>query len=86
MASYRSSEEFLEAVRDLMTRLEHRGHHQAAAELLEGFRCLNGLTDGWALFLESIGRIQAAAKRFDPDDQRALEDIRAAAHAAVYWR
>ena len=87
MASFRSNEEFFQAVRDLMAKLEAGGHHQAAAELREGFRCLNGLTDGWALFLESIERVQATeSKRFAPDDRKALEAIRAAAHAAVYRR
>ena len=37
------------------------------------------LTDGWALFLESIEGVPAtASKRFDREDQCALETIRAA--------
>ena len=87
MASFRSNEECFQAVRDLVTRLEQGGHHQAAAELREGFGCLNGLTDGWALFLQSIERVRATASTsFAPDDRRALETIRAAARAAVHRR
>ena len=49
----------------LLTRLDAGGHAEAAAELRRGFSCLNGLTDGWALFLESIEKVEAEhAARF----------------------
>ena len=52
-----------------------------------GFGCLNGLTDGSALFLDSIESVQASeSKRFDRDDRKVLESIRAAVHFAVYRR
>jgi len=87
MASFRSNEEFFHAVADLMTKLEVGGHPQAAAKLREGFGYLNGLTDGWALFLESIQRAENThAKGFARDERNALERIRTAAHAAVYRR
>ena len=87
MASFGSNDEFFQDVRALVTRPESKGHQEAAAKLREGFGCLNGLTDGWALFLESIEGVRAtASKRFDREDQRALEAIRAAAHVAVYRR
>ena len=84
--AFSSNEEFFQAVRDLIVRLEAAGHPQAAAELRSGFGALNGLTDGAALFLESIEKVQAAADRFDRDDRLALEAIRRAVHAAVYRR
>ena len=87
MASFRSNEEFFHAVTGLLTKLEVGGHGQAAAELRAGLGCLNGLTDGWALFLESIERVQAThSERFARDEQTALETIRAAVHTAVYRR
>ncbi|OFV81008.1 MAG: hypothetical protein A2Y78_00495 [Acidobacteria bacterium RBG_13_68_16] len=87
MTGFRSNEEFFQAVRDLIATLEAGGHPQAAATLRDGFGCLNGLTDGWALFLQSIENVQATeSKRFSPGHQKALEAIRAAAHAAVYRR
>jgi len=87
MASFRSNEELFEAVSDLMAKLEIGGHHQAVAELKEGLGCLNGLTDGWALFLEAIERVQATeSKRFSREDQKALKTIRATVHAIVYRR
>jgi hypothetical protein len=87
MASFRTNEEFFQAARDLVSRLERKGHREAAAALRDGFGCLNGLTDGWALFLEAIEDVRTtASKRFDRDDQRALKTLRAAAHAAVHRR
>jgi len=86
MASFRTNEEFFQAVRDLVASLERKGHPEAAA-LRDGFGCLNGLTDDWALFLEAIESVRAtASRRFDRDDRRALKTLRAAAHAAVHRR
>jgi hypothetical protein len=87
MTSFRSSEELFQAVRDLRTRLEHSGHHQADTGLREGFGCLNGLTRGGVLFLQPLERVRpAASRRFDRDDEHVLQAIRAAAHAAVHRR
>ncbi len=57
MKEYPSSEAFFSAVRALIAQLEHAGLAQAAAELHNGFSCLNGLTDGWALFMESLEKV-----------------------------
>ena len=85
--SVASSQEFFEAVTDLMTRLEASGHSQALAEIRAGYRCLNGLTDGWALFLESIEKVEAThAPRWPRDQQHALKVIRKAVHKAVHGR
>ena len=85
--SFASSEELLAAVADLMTWLEASGHPQAAAELREGYRCLNGLTDGWALVLESIEKVETThAPRWPRDEQETLKLIRKAVHKAVYGR
>ena len=87
MSAFRSSEEFFRAVEALIARLEGAGHQEAASELKDGLRCLNGLTDGSALFLDSIEKVRATeAKRFARDDQQALETIRAWVHVAVYRR
>jgi len=85
MASFRSNEDFFQAVRDLIAKLEAGGHPRAAVELRQGFGCLNGFTDGWALFLESIEKVQAAdSTGFGRGERKALEAIRRAVHTAVY--
>jgi hypothetical protein len=82
---FQSNEQFFQAVMDLVARLESGGHPRAAAELREGFRCLNGLTDGAALFLDSIAKVQATqAERFARGDQKTLETIRVVMYRAVY--
>ena len=87
MAAFRSSEEFFRAVEALIARLEGAGHQEAASELKDGLRCLNGLTDGSALFLDSIENVRATkSERFTREDQQALETIRARVHVAVYRR
>jgi hypothetical protein len=87
MASFRSNEDFFQAVADFIAKLEIEGHRQAADQLREGFRCLNGLTDGWALFLESIEKVQAIhSKGFGRGERQTLETIRKAVDAAVYRR
>jgi hypothetical protein len=87
LAAFRSSEEFFQAVDALIARLEGAGHQEAARELRDGLRCLNGLTDGSALFLDSIEKVQATeSERFTREDQQALETIRARVHVAVYRR
>ena len=87
MASFGSTDEFFETVAQLTAKLEMHGHADAAAELRSGFGCLNGLTDGWALFLESIDKVQASqANQFDDDEREALGNIRTVAYSAVYRR
>ncbi len=54
MRDFKSNEEFFAALSDLVSRIEKQGNIVAANELRFGFSCLNGLTDGWALLMESI--------------------------------
>lgn len=84
---FASNEEFFQAVEDLIARLERSGFRDAARELREGYGCINGLTDGAALFLESIKRVRDAwAGNFSREDRSALNRIHAAAHRAVCRR
>lgn len=87
MPEFRSNEEIFQAVRDLSTALESSGHHAAAAELMTGFGYLNGLTDGWELFLDSLERTQAAhLAHFSPWDRQAFGAILCAVRDAVSRR
>jgi hypothetical protein len=85
--TFRSHEELFQAVAKLLAELEGAGRADAVAELRSGLACLNGLTDGWALFLESIDKVQAGhAKALADTQRRALAAIRAAVYSAVYRR
>ena len=87
MTSYRSNDEFFQAVDDLSASLDRDGHNAPAADLRRGLASLNGLTDGWALLLEAVENVQAAhGKNFSEIQRNTLASIRDAAHAAVYRR
>lgn len=87
MTSFQSNDELFEAVHGLISNLRRAGHQNAAGKLQQGFACLNGLTDGWGDFLESIENVQAAHSRsFIPNDKRALDRIQKAVRAVVYRR
>ncbi|TAN40461.1 MAG: hypothetical protein EPN25_07580 [Nitrospirae bacterium] len=76
MRDYRSNDEFFQALRELMQRIEEQGNIQAARELRDGFSCLNGLTDGWALLMESIDRVISGTHgRIEAGDMAELKDM-----------
>ena len=84
---FTSLTEYFTAARDFIACLEAEGHRVAAAELDEGYRCLNGLTDGWALFLESIDKVRAErGAELSDDERRRLEALRRVARGAVRRR
>jgi hypothetical protein len=84
---FKTNAELFEAVGDLIAQLRTVGQVRAAEELEVGMRCLNGLTDGWALFLESIDKVRAMASvGLTVSQKAALADIRAAVHRLVYRR
>ncbi len=79
-------EELFAATRGLRDRLVELGRPAAAEELARGFSRLNGLTDGWALFLDSLRRVEKGhGPALPPAERAALVRIRRAAHRAV-WR
>lgn len=87
MAPFQSSEEFLAAVKALMTRLRTAGHEDAVAELKQGFKYMNGMADGWALLLSSIDTVQAKfGPRFAPEEREALLAIRTEVYSNVSRR
>jgi hypothetical protein len=87
MASFSSNAEYFQALAALLAKLESAGHLQAVTALKDGLGYLNGLTDGYAHFLESIEKVQAKeSSQFASEDQEALEQIREAVHRAVYRR
>jgi hypothetical protein len=84
MAPFDSREEFLQAVRELMTRLRASGHEDAIAQLKKGFKYMNGMADGWALLMSSIDTVQANfGPRFTPEEREALVAIRAEVYTNV---
>jgi hypothetical protein len=85
MAQFASNEDFFQFVRDSIMHLHTSGRSLAASRLSGGFRLVNGLTDGWADFLEAVQSVQAEfAHVLSSEEREALERIRAALHTLVY--
>jgi hypothetical protein len=57
MKSYASNEEFFHEIKSLIEQLALAGQDAAAQELRQGLSSLNGLTDGWALLMESMENV-----------------------------
>jgi hypothetical protein len=86
MMNYRSNDEFFQAFRDIVRRIE-RDAPEAAQELREGFSCLNGLTDGWALLMESIDRTLSQHRgNLAQNDRVKLERMLSIVNGIVYRR
>jgi hypothetical protein len=84
---YESNEEFFQAVRDLATGLELQGLGSAGSELRSGLACLNGLTDGWALLLESLERVKSDyGSELDPSQRQRLDEMVRSVRKLVYRR
>ncbi len=87
MRQFHSTEEFLATLRGLMDRIEKQGNTAAAQELRSGFACLNGLTDGWALLVESMERTVAAHRHaIGKAEMQELRDLLKVVRKAVYRR
>lgn len=85
MKQFSSYEECFAAVTTMIARLEALGLHGAADEMRSGYGCLNGLTDGWALFLEAIERVWEREKAgLSPADRKALKTLRAEVRRIVH--
>ena len=62
MPDFQSNEAFFAAFRDFVARIEKQGHAETAKELRDGFACMNGLTDGWAMLMEAMKRVVAGQR------------------------
>jgi hypothetical protein len=83
---FTSNEALFDAVRGLIKQMKAAGQVRAAEELEDGMSCLNGLTDGWGLFLESIDKARKMSGGLAASQKATLEDIRAAVDRIVYRR
>ena len=84
MPNYSSNEELFQHIRDLAVLLKSQGHTAAASSLQYGLNSLNGLTDGWAVLLESTSNtIQLCGNEMDSSILAQLSDIHAVVRKMV---
>jgi hypothetical protein len=87
LQTFKSNERYFKAVADLAARLDSVGDAAAAQIIRDGMACINGLTDGWAQFLDAIESVERRfGGRLGAADREELRAIREAAHRAVYRR
>jgi hypothetical protein len=81
------SGEHFAAVELFLHDLEQSGRVEEAGVVREGYACINGLTDGWALHLESLLRLESARPpRLTLAQRERLTTLCDAAYEAVYRR
>ena len=80
---FKSHEEFWRTVHDFIADLEQSGNATAADDMKNGKRAVNGFTDGWADFLESIEKVKKQhSSQLSGTQRSTLKNI----HQAVYQR
>jgi hypothetical protein len=85
MKTYASNTEFFQDFESLVRRIDESGQTDAADCLRNGYASLNGLTDGWALLLESIvATISKSKGDLESDDLRELERMLKLVKKTVY--
>jgi hypothetical protein len=82
---FKTNQDFFDAVRDLATRFEMEGDSQSKDRIYESLGLLNGLTDGWHLFLEKMEEIQHS-RPANSDLNNELADIISTTRSVVYRR
>jgi len=84
---FTSNEELFTAVRDLISGLKARNADDAARILHEGFCCITGLTDGWALFLDAIIEVRKnLSHQLRENEKLLLKDMHDRVYKMVYGR
>ena len=83
---FKSNEEFFQATMDFIAALHQSGRHSEAKTLQEGLGLVTGLTDGWALLLDSVKEVKKSAGALNDSERKQLTEIHDAVYQAVYRR
>lgn len=82
---FKDREEFYAAVEGVIKALRAAGCEASSDSVKEGFSCLNGLTDGWALFLDHLEKAESQLPPGAPAAEKTkLGEITYAARYSVY--
>ncbi len=82
---YASNEAYFEAVKVLIVELRETGNEVDSSELDDGFHCINGLTDGWAQFLDSLPKLEQNREgQLSESQAAAITNLCETAYQAVY--
>ncbi len=82
---YSSNQEFFEDLIKYQKELVESGHCPAAQIINEGMGCIDGLTDGWEFFMESLETVATEfAAEFSAAQQEKLTKLLAISKKVVY--
>jgi hypothetical protein len=82
---YRDNQEFFDDVRAFQIELEGLGEIEAADEIKDGMNLINGLTDGWAMLLDSLNKVKADfSSSLNSAQKDKLDIFITLTHRAVY--
>lgn len=85
MRTYSSNEELFQHIRNLAIQLQEQGQAPATQALKDGLSSLNGLTDGWALLMESVAQaIQLCGSSLQTELLSQLNDLLAVVRKVVF--
>lgn len=85
MRAYSSNEDLFQHIRELAAQLQSQGQVAASQSLQEGLSSLNGLTDGWALLMESITHaIQLCGSSLQSELSSQLNDVLTVVKGVVF--
>ena len=83
---FKSNEEFFQATTEFIASLHQSGRHSEAKTLREGLDLVTGLTDGWALLLDSVKEVEKSAGALNASERKKLTEIHDAVYQTVYRR
>ena len=87
MRIYNTHEEFFRDFKAVTRKIEQNGIPEAAQILRDGFSCLNSLTDGWAMLMDSIEKvISEFCGSLSSDDMKELNELLEVVKFAVFRR
>ena len=82
---FESQEELWQTIEELISSLKESGHSSSSRLISDGYQALNGLTDGWGDFLDSIKKVQKNPG-LSASQKKTLGHLHDAAYNAVYRR
>lgn len=89
MPVFNSSQDYFEAVQSYIDDLKASGYAEEAQTIQQAFRYINGLTDGWASYLDGLLTIESKMNsgklpNLTPAQCQRLKELTDFAYKAVY--
>ncbi len=82
---YKDNQEFFNDIQAFKSELEYIGEMEAAKEINDGMSLINGLTDGWAMFLDSLKKVNSEySSSFTSEQKEELKHYIEITGKAVY--